>query len=129
MKVYLFQQEKLSLTLGEAESYVASFTPGSFGYIWLHHPNGTQLAVMINGKQTYPHFFPDADHPGWQLAAEHYADWDTEVEFLADNGEPTPMPLALVVPVDRTTAILRYFWKHGSRTDQDTWTSLVDGEP
>ena len=129
MKVHLFRLEKPSPTLEEAESYVASFTPGSFGCILLHHPNGTQLAVMINGNQTYPHYFPAADHPGWQPAAENDADWDTEVEFLADNGEPTPMPLALVVPVERTLAILRYFWQHGGRADEVTWTSLVDGEP
>ena len=97
--------------------------------MWLYHANGSQLAIMINGQQTYPHFFPAGDHPGWQVAADDDADWDTEIDFLADNQEPTPTPLALVVPVDRTVEILTHYWHNGSRSETEAWANLMDGVP
>ena len=129
MEVYLFRDAKPSLTLQQAVDYLTSFQTDTFGCMWLHHSNATQLAIMINGRQTYPHFFPAGDHPGWQVAAKDDADWDTEIDFLADNHEPTPMPLALAVSVDRTVEILTHYWHNGSRTEVETWASLIDGEP
>ena len=129
MEVELFGKLTPTFTLQEAEDYVASFTTESYGCIWLHHANGSQLAIMINGDQAYPHFFPAGDHPGWQVAPDDDGDWDTMIDLLADNGEPTPMPHALIVPIDRALAILAHYWQHGSRIDSETWTSLIDDEP
>jgi hypothetical protein len=84
---------------------------------------------MINGQQTYLHFFPGGDHPGWQIAAPEAANWDDEVDFRADNHEPTPMPLALVVSVERAMKVLEFYSVHGRPTEGERWTSLVAGEP
>jgi len=127
--VHIFRETKPEFTLSEAINYLSSISGDEYGCIWLRHENGTQLAIMINGQRAYPHFFPSGDHPGWQIAAKEGADWDTLVKFRADNGEPTPMPLALVLPIERTVEILRHFWEHGKRTPGEHWTSLVAGEP
>jgi hypothetical protein len=128
-QVYIFRDAKPASTLADAINYISGVAPDDYGCIWLRHDNGTQLAIMIKGQQAYPHFFPRDDHPGWQVAAPEAGDWDTSVTFHADNGELTPMPLALVLPTERTLEILRYFWHHGERSPAEQWTSLVDGEP
>jgi len=125
----LFREVKPDFSLKEATDYLTSFGDDGFGCLWLYHPNGTQLGIMINGQRSYPHFFPAADRPGWQIAATNDADWNTMIEFLADNREPTPMPLALVVPVERCVDIVTYYWENGGRNDKENWTSLVAGEP
>lgn len=129
MEVFLFREAMPSFSLQHATEYLTSFTAGSYGCISLYHQNGTQLSVMVNGRQTYPHYFPSDDHPGWQVVGEDDSDWDTEVDFLAENREPTPTPIPLVIPVERTLEILTHFWNYGRRTAAERWTSLVDGEP
>jgi hypothetical protein len=128
-EVHIFRDRKSGFTLKDAIKYVSSFTLGEFGCLWLYHENGTQLAIMVNGRQAYPHFFPAGDHPGWQIAVPEDANWDTDIDFRADNQEPTPMPSALVVSVERAIKVLEYYWGHGQPTKEERWTSLVAGEP
>lgn len=128
-QVHIFHDAKPGLTFADAIRYVSGIAPDNYGCIWLRHESGTQLAIMIKGQQTYSHFFPCGDHPGWQVAATEAGDWDTSVNFRADNGELTPMPLALVLPIERSVEILRHFWQHGERTLREQWTSLAAGEP
>lgn len=128
-QVCIFGDTKPEFALADAISYVSSIGRDDYGCIWLRHENGAQLAIMIRGQQAYPHFFPSGDHPGWQIAAIEAGNWDTSVEFHADNGELTPMPLALVLPIERTVELLQYFWQYGERTPRERWTSLAAGEP
>src|SRR5262245_14865287 len=116
-------------TLADAVQYLSSFSSGGLGCLWLYHDNRTKLLIMINGCQVYPHFFPEGDHPGWQIAAPAGADWRTEVDFRIDGDEPKPMPLALVVSVERAVEVLKIYWEHGQPTEKERWTSLVAGEP
>lgn len=82
MEVFFFQEARHACTLENVVEYLTSFVDKSFGCLWLHHENGTQLAIMINGCQAYPHFFPADSHPGWQIEADkHDDDWDTYVDF------------------------------------------------
>src|SRR5262245_31341823 len=101
VRIQICCNEMPGFTLEDAIKYVSSFSPGEFGCLLLCHDNGTLLNLMINGHQAYPHFFPSGDHPGWQIAAPEGSDWRTEVEFRLDDVEPTPMPLAVVVSVER----------------------------
>ena len=91
-ETHIFREKQDAFTVENAIEYVSSFHSGVFGCLWLRHPRGTQLAVMVNGSHAYPHFFPADDHPGWHVAPCNGADWETEIDFRADNGEPTPMP-------------------------------------
>ncbi|MEM6473470.1 MAG: hypothetical protein AAF802_28180 [Planctomycetota bacterium] len=128
-EAHIFRERQDAFTVLNATEYVSSFQSGRFGCLWLRHPSGTQLAVMVNGSYSYPHFFPAGDHPGWQIAPSDDADWETEIDFRADNGEPTPMPLALVICTKRVTEVIQNYWQDGEMPNTEQWTSLIEGEP
>jgi hypothetical protein len=56
-QVHIFHDAKPGFTLADAVGYISGIAPDDYGYIWLRHENGTRLAIMIKGQQTYPHFF------------------------------------------------------------------------
>ena len=49
-EVNIFRDKMSGFTLEDAIKYVSSFSPREFGCLWLYHDNGTQLAIMINGR-------------------------------------------------------------------------------
>ena len=94
--------------------------------IWLRSESGSQLALMLNHRVGYPHYFPeDSDHPGFQLHPKPNADWEREVDFIADNREPTPMTAALTTNLDEILKIAEeYFSTDGALPTGVDWSEL-----
>lgn len=94
--------------------------------VWIRADSGSQLAIMLNGKIGYPHYFPASDHPGFQLKPAADADWETEVEFIADNREPTPMPAALTTGLPIILSLSKEFYESDGQlpNSQVEWAEL-----
>lgn len=127
-EIHIFCQMQDIFTFEDVIEYVLSFQVGGFGCLRLCHPYGTQLAIMINGNQIYPHFFPIGNHPGWRIAVAADADWEIDIEFRTDNNNPISIPLALVVNVERAIEIIRQYWEDGEMPQAEEWAGLSAGK-
>ena len=96
-----------------------------FSCFWLWHENGREMGVMFNGRQAYVHFFPgDGSAGGFALPAVSPDNPDESVEFLADNGESTPVQRRTVVDASIAEEAIVLFYESGERLSSVAWEEL-----
>jgi hypothetical protein len=119
-----------------------------YGSFWLWHERGTELGIMINGENAYL-LFVTADgaprkspplgmravepvtYEGTREGPSFYSTYsggtespDEEIEFLADNYEPTPMDRLYTAPLSQAMKAIDDFFESGERSHRIQWHLL-----
>jgi|GEM_PF-3781975 len=80
---------------------------------------------MFNRRQAYVHFFPgDGSAGAFALPAVTPDNPDESVEFLANNGEPTPVQRWMVVDASVAEEAIALFYESGERMSSVAWEEL-----
>ena len=121
--VSIFKDFKTDFELEEVVDYIKKRGGEEMGCIWITHDCGVELAIMLNKEKAYIHFFPGGDHAGFQLSPKD-ENAGKMIEFLADNGESTPMSSEYVVDVGVAIDVAKCFWNTGQRANEYSWDEL-----
>lgn len=124
-----------------------------YGSFWLWHESGAELGIMINGEDAYLLFIaadgsPQKSPPlgtrvagpvtyeGTGEAASLYSTYsegadspDEQIDFLADNYEPTPMNRLYTAPLAHAMKAIDAFFESGERSHSIQWLLLEDLPP
>jgi len=134
--------------LAELHEHLLSRDRGFYGSFWLWHDSGAELAVMINGDDSYvlfissdraaqhstldlmtnpnvPRAYIGSEGPSLYSSYSEDAEYpDEEVDFLADNYEPTPMSKRYTVPHSQALIVMEEFFISGERSTNIRWYEL-----
>ena len=148
MKLAKFRDIVKANSMAELHEHLQCRHHGVFGSFWLWHEDGTELAVMINRDDAYllfvssdgvsqqstldlmtspqvPRTYVGGTGPSLYSSYTKAADSpDEEIEFLADNYEPTPMCRLYTVPLSQATLAIEHFFASGQRSENIEWLLL-----
>lgn len=124
MKARYFLKEISVSSLGALHNLLGTRHKSELGSFWFYHPSGTELSVMVNRQDAYVHFFPGDASAGYRPIGAEPDMWESFVEFLADNYESTPVPRAMVVPIERAILAVEEFYQSGAKPEALEWEQL-----
>ncbi|WP_395737348.1 hypothetical protein [Prosthecobacter sp.] len=153
MKIAKFREIVEANSLDELHEHLQARHDSFFGSFWFWHDDGPELSVMVNREDAYLLFIsPDgASHhstldlmtnphvprtyiggagPSLYSSYSKTAEFpDKEIEFLADNHEPTPMSKLYTVPLSQAITAIDHFFVSGQRSENIQWLLLEPPPP
>jgi hypothetical protein len=124
MKIRTFRDNGSAETLAELRILLKARYQIHYGSFWLYHPDGPEMGLMVNDEEAYVHYFPGDGSAGYRPIGTTPDDWEDTVEFLADNYEVTPIPRAMVVPLQKAMAVIEEFFAASALPKTLQWERL-----
>lgn len=125
MQINRFKTPITPRNIDELREHLRFRDDRGFVCFWLWHDNGREMGVMFNRGQAYVHFFPgDGTAGAFALPAVVPDSPDESVEFLADNGESTPVQRWMVVDASVAEEAIVLFFESGERLGSVAWEEL-----
>ena len=119
----VFQEPYEAQNLDELHQRLSFRNDDDAACFWLYHDSGSELGVMFKGDDAYVHYFPGGGHPGFHPIGA-IRERGTDVPFVADNHELTPVDRTMVVPCRIALSAIDQFFSSGAKPTAIEWESL-----